>query len=113
MRWRVLLLFCVAVTCSRRPSARQAYSEAWTEFQHGRLPQAQHIVEAAMAAKSAEPADSLRLLQVEILLARGQYAKASSALAQVRDPQERPLHLRWLVDSADLLRRQNQVDKAN
>ncbi|HEY4360459.1 MAG TPA: CHAT domain-containing tetratricopeptide repeat protein [Bryobacteraceae bacterium] len=112
MRWRVLLLFCLAAACSRRPSASQAYAQAWTEFQHGRLPQAQKTVEAALQGRAAESVEALRLLEVEILLARGQYGKASSALAQVADPHEQPLHLRWLVDQADLLRRQNQTAKA-
>ncbi len=44
---------------------------------------------------------------------RGQYQKASSLLSQLPDPRDQTLHMRWLVDRADLLRRQNRLAEAN
>jgi CHAT domain-containing protein/Flp pilus assembly protein TadD len=116
MRWRFLLLVFVTAACSRRPPARQAYSEAWTEFRQGRLPRAQQLVEAALKNHAGDrPKDALqplRLLQTEILLVRGQPRTALDLLGQLSDPQDPDLHLRWLVDRADGLWRQGQADKA-
>src|SRR5580700_9929019 len=112
MRWRLLLIVLLTAACSRRPSAAQAYSEAWTKFKQGKLQQAQQVVDAAL--KNHDGADELplRLLQTEILLARGQPRTASGLLSQLSDPQDPQLHLRWLVDRADALSKQGQADKA-
>jgi CHAT domain-containing protein len=64
------------------------------------------------AGESTDGEVSLCLLQVEILLARGEYPKASSLLSPLPDPHTQALHLRWLVDRADLLRRQKHQDEA-
>ena len=113
---RFLLLLCVTVACSRRPSASRAYSEALTEFRQGKLQQAQQSVDAALKNHAQEPGDALRplrLLQTEILLARGQPRKAFELLGQLSDPQDPELHLRWTVDRADAFSKLGQSDKAN
>jgi CHAT domain-containing protein len=116
MRWHCLLLVFVVAACSRRPSAAQAYSEAWTEFRQGKLPLAQKVVEAALKGhegdRPAEPWDPLRLLHTEILLARGQPRTAFNLLGRLPDPRDPHLHLRWLADCADALSKLGQADKA-
>jgi len=116
MRWRYLLLVLAAAACSRRPSTAQSYAETWTEFRQGKLPQAQKLVEAALknheGDRPAEALEPLRLLQTEILLARGQPRTASNLLSQISDSLDADLHSRWLVDRADALSKLGQADKA-
>jgi CHAT domain-containing protein len=118
MRWRLwLLLFSFAAACSRRPSASQVYSKAWIDFRQGRLQQAQQAVDKALKGRDGdrpkEALEPLRLLQTEILLARGQPSNALSLLGQLPDPKDPDEHLRWMVDCADALSKlPHQADKA-
>lgn len=117
MRWRSLVLLCFAAACSRRPSVSQTYSNAWTEFRQGRLQQAQQLVELALKNHEGDhPKEALlplRLLETEILLARGQPSNALALLGQLSDPPDQDLHLRWMVDRADAYSKlPHQADQA-
>jgi CHAT domain-containing protein len=117
MRWRFLLSVLVGAACSCGPSATKAYTTAWTEFRQGKLQQAQQTVDAALKNhkrdRPAEALTPLRLLQAEIRSARGQVRTASGLLGQVTDPQEPALHLRWLVDRAEVLFKLDPLNTTN
>jgi CHAT domain-containing protein len=115
MRCRILLVFLAAVACSRPPSPQAAYSEAWNAFHQGKLEPAQKLVDAALKNHQAgqeEVLEPLRLLQTEILLARGQARHAQDLLSALPDPRVPLLHLRWLVDRADAASKLEQAGQA-
>jgi CHAT domain-containing protein len=115
MRWCLLGCFIAAAACSRQPSAKEAYSEAWDAFREGKLDHAQKLTATVLAShknESNETLDSLRLLQSEILVARGHAKDARDLLESLSDPRESLNHLRWLVDRATALSKLGQSDKA-
>jgi len=115
MRCRILLVLLATVACSRPPSPSAAYSDAWNALRQGRLEPAQKLVDAALRNHNNEQDEAiqqLRLLQTEILLARGQARKAQDLLKAMPDPQAPSLHLRWLVDRADAASKLEQGDQA-
>jgi CHAT domain-containing protein len=106
-RWALLLVLFSAAACTRRPSSQEAYTEAWSAFQEGRLAHAQEVVSAALERSGSKSPDEARvrleLLHSEILLGRRRTGEASQILNQLPDPGDPGLHLRWLVDRADAL----------
>ncbi len=115
MRRRIFLVALATVACSRSPSASQSYAQAWDALRQGKLQQAQKIAEAALkshAGEQAEALEQLRLLQAEILSARGQARAAQNLLNGLPDPREPLSHLRWLVDRADAESKLGQSDQA-
>jgi CHAT domain-containing protein/tetratricopeptide (TPR) repeat protein len=114
--WRlaVLPVLLAAAACSRSPAATEAYSQAWEAFRQGKLEHAQQLVDLALKTRrdQAETLEPLRLLQAEILLARGQARAAEDVLNGLPDPRTPLLHLRWLVDRADALSKRQQADLA-
>ncbi len=108
MRWWVLLLIGFgAISCSRRPSPQEAYTEAWSAFQQGNLAHAQEVVSLALKRSGTRPSDDavlrLELLHTEILLGRRQTGEAWQILNGLPTLSDPALHLRWLVDKADAL----------
>src|SRR6476646_6171362 len=99
--WRlaVLPVLLTAAACSRSPAATEAYSQAWDAFRQGKLEHAQQLVDSALTSRrdQAETLEPLRLLQAEILLARGQARAAEDVLNGLPDPRTPLSHLRWLV----------------
>ena len=115
MRWRILLVLLAAVACSRPPSPSAAYSDAWNAFRQGKLEPAQKLVDSALKNhknEQNEAIEPLRLLQTEILLARGQARQAQDLLNALADPKAPLLHLRWLVDRADAASKLEEGDQA-
>jgi len=115
MRCRILLVFLAAVACSRPPSPQAAYAEAWNAFHQGKLEPAQKLVDAALQNHKTgqeEVLEPLRLLQIEILLARGQARHAQDLLSALPDPRMPLLHLRWLVDRADAASKLEQAGQS-
>lgn len=120
MRWWFVCCFIAAAACSRQPTAKEAYSEAWDAFHEGKLDRAQKLTAAALKNHSPknqpkdarDTLDSLRLLQSEILVARGNAKGARDVLDHLDDPPDALNHLRWLVDRATVLSKQRQSDKA-
>ena len=112
---RILLVLLAAVACSRPPSPSAAYSDAWNALRQGKLEPAQKLVDSALKNHKNERDEAiqpLRLLQTEILLARGQAQQAQDLLNALPDPQAPLLHLRWLVDRADAASKLEQGDQA-
>ncbi len=115
MRWWFVCCFIAAAACSRQPTAKEAYSEAWDAFHEGRLDRAQKLTTTALKNHPNDPRetlDPLRLLQSEILIARGNTKGAQDLLDRLPDPPDPLNHLRWLVDRANVLSKQRQSDKA-
>ena len=115
MRPRVLLVAILAVTACSRRTASEVYSEAWESFRRGNLANAQKLVDAGVKSHRNDPPGSvvpLRLLQIEILLGRGEAVAGQRLLADLPDPQDLLLHLRWLVDRADALTKLDHLDTA-
>ena len=92
---------CAAAACSRAPSPDKAYAEAWDPFRQGKLERAQNIADSGLKGSESSGTEALRLLQIEILLARGRARSAEALLSKLPDPPDLLLHLRWLVDRAD------------
>ena len=112
MRWWFVCCFIAAAACSRQPTAKEAYSEAWDAFHEGRLDRAQKLTASALKNHPNDSRDPLRLLQSEILIARGNTKGAQDLLDRLPDPPDPLNHLRWLVDRANVLSKQRQSDKA-
>ncbi len=102
MRAALFAAVLCAAACSRAPSPETAYAEAWDAFRQGKLERAQTIADSALKSRPASSLlEPLRLLQIEILLARGRARSAETLLNSLSDPPDALLHLRWLVDRAD------------
>ncbi|HEY2845206.1 MAG TPA: CHAT domain-containing protein, partial [Bryobacteraceae bacterium] len=114
--WALLLVLSGAGACSRRPSAQQTYAQAWSDFQQGKLSQAQEVVNAALERRGNTPLDPdsvrLELLHAEILLGRRQTADAWKILNALAAPPEPGVHLRWIVDRADAMAKTGHNDQA-
>jgi CHAT domain-containing protein/Flp pilus assembly protein TadD len=113
--WRGIFLAILGVAaCSRRP-ASEVYSEAWETFHRGNLAKAKKLVDAGVQSHLSDEPGSLvplRLLQIEILLGRGEAGAGQRLLDELPDPRDPLLHLRWLVDRADALTKLDQLSKA-
>ena len=116
MRWWALLLVLFgAASCSRRPSPQEAYTEAWSAFQQGKLTHAQDVISRALERRG-QPSDEafirLELLQAEILLGRRETGEAWQILNRLPVLSDPALRLRWLVDRADALWKMGDGDQA-
>jgi len=115
MRWWFVCCFIAATACSHQPTAKEAYSETWDAFHEGKLDRAQKLTVAALKNHPNDPRntlDPLRLLESEILIARGNTKGAQDLLDGLPDPPDPLNHLRWLVDRANVLSKQRHGDQA-
>jgi CHAT domain-containing protein len=117
MRWRALLLLLIgAASCAHQPSAEEAYIEAWSAFQQGKLAHAEEVIGRGLKQSGDKPSDRaslrLELLHSEVLLGRRQTSEAWQILNGLPPLGDPALHLRWLVDRADALFKMHQGDQA-
>ena len=115
MRRTLLIASLVAVSCSRQPSKKDVYADAWTAFRQGKFAAAQELVDRALKndhVGSSDDSIRLRFLKAEILLGQWHAKEAQPILDQIQEPAQGVLRLRWLSDQADSAAKLSQQDRA-